>query len=320
MFHYFNSHWTVSLQEHIDKAEPLIMVTVVNVEGSAPRESSCRMFVLEDRIIETIGGGNLEQEAINLARSMLFDSGSDNYRLELYGLGPALQQCCGGVVTLAFEKITTEPNWLAESLSKDNSNKILLSKFTDSQVIRKTVDQAALDVDELAVNVLIERIQPFSPDVVIFGAGHVGSALVEVLSRLPFKISWVDKRSELFTKESETVSVYTDRSELEYISELPENALNIVMTYSHELDEDICYHYLKNKEFRFLGLIGSKTKRARFLHRLRDRGIDQQRLSALTCPIGVPQVTGSSPPEIAIAVAAQLLSLKDQIELDTSLI
>ncbi len=320
MFHYFNSHWTNSLKEHVDRTEPLVIVTVVKVEGSAPRESSCRMFVLEDRIVETIGGGNLEQEAIKLARTMLNDSDADNYRLELYGLGPALQQCCGGAVTLAFEKIADKPDWLCECLQQNNQNQVLISTFDESQVVRKITDIQAINPEGLLDNVLIEHITPFNPEVVVFGAGHVGTALVDVLQRLPFKINWVDERSEIFSDVDNQIRIYTDKSTVKYIDELPENALNIVMTHSHELDEEICYHYLKDKEFKFLGLIGSKTKRARFLHRLRDRGIDQQRLSALTCPIGVSEVTGSSPPEIAIAVAAQLLSLRDQIKLDTSLV
>ncbi len=100
---------------------------------------------------------------------------------------------------------------------------------------------------------------------------------------------------------------------------MPDQALNIVMSHSHELDEDICFHYLSEKSFHFLGLIGSKTKRARFLHRLRDRGIVQEQLNRLTCPIGVSEVTGNSPPEIAIGVAAQLLGIRDKIKLDNAL-
>ena len=296
------------------------MVTVTKVEGSAPRESSCRMFVLDDRIVETIGGGNLEQEAIKLARDMLADPGANVYKLELYGLGPALQQCCGGAVTLAFEKITSLPDWLQPCLQASTANKILISTFGDSQVERRISDEVVLSADQLDDNVLVERMQPINPEVVVFGAGHVGAALIKVLTNLPFRLHWVDERCDLFVDVNDSVNLYTGKSALDFINELPENALNIVMTHSHELDEDICYHYLNNKAFKFLGLIGSKTKRARFLHRLRDRGIDQQRLSTLTCPIGVTEVTGSSPPEIAIAVAAQLLSLRDQIKLDTSLV
>jgi len=320
VFNYFRSNWLDDLQEFVNKGEALVVVTVVNVEGSAPRESSCRMFVLASGIVETIGGGNLELEAIKLAREMLADNNSNKYKLELYGLGPALQQCCGGAVTLAFEKISAEPEWLHSCQRNDDSDQILVNEFTQSSVNRYLLADGVVDIDNHNANTLIERLNPLRPDVVIFGAGHVGAALIDILSRLPFRTSWVDQRDDLFADPQDVgIKVFTDNDPLSFIDSLPENALNVVMTHSHELDEDICYHYLKAKKFRFLGLIGSKTKRARFLHRLRDRGIDQQQLSKLTCPIGVPEVAGSSPPEIAIAVAAQLLSLRDQIKLDTDL-
>ncbi len=320
MFSYFRSHWIDALREYISKGKPLVMVTVVNVEGSAPRESSSRMFVLDDEIVETIGGGNLELEAIKLAREMLMEDNSNGYRLELYGLGPALQQCCGGAVTLAFEKITIEPDWLSSCKTNNESDEILISEFGKSSVTRHIARLESLKLDNQQHNILIEKLYPLKPEVVIFGAGHVGAALVEVLGRLPFNISWVDEREDLFAGlTTNDVQVFSGKSAVSFIDDLPENALNIVMTHSHDLDEDICYQYLKKKEFRFLGLIGSKTKRARFLHRLRDRRIDQQQLSKLTCPIGVPEVAGSSPPEIAVAVAAQLLSERDRIKLDTSL-
>ena len=321
MFSYFTSHWVKTLHELIDNDEPLILVTVVNVEGSAPRSSGSRMLVLKDRIIETIGGGNLEMQVIALARTMLNGQDEKDYRLELYGLGPALQQCCGGAVTISFEKITALPHWLTLSLNYlDNDACILVSHFDESTVAREFFDSITdfHQIDESQV--LIEKFNPLTPDVVVFGAGHVGSALVGVLAGLPFKIHWVDERSELFPKTLPSqVQQYSNAPWAELMKRLPDNALNIVMTHSHELDEDICFEYLNAKSFYLLGLIGSKTKRARFLHRLRDRGIAQEQLNRLTCPIGVAEVTGNTPPEIAIAVAAQLLGIRDKIKLDNAI-
>ena len=322
MFNYLEAHWTTTLKQLIEDHHNVVMVTVVNVEGSAPRESSSRMFVLPEQIIETIGGGNLEYEAITLARRMLNEENDQHYCLELYGLGPALNQCCGGAVTLAFEVFTSVPSWLNESeqyLSQYNS--ILVTRFTEDTANRNFHDDVTMAQTNLDDRVLIERFNLLMPDVVIFGAGHVGSALVEVLSRLPFKISWVDEREDLFADELPlNVTKFTGASWQQLVKRLPHQALNIIMTHSHELDEDICFSYLNEMDFYFLGLIGSKTKRARFLHRLRDRGIDQQRLGQLTCPIGVPEVTGSTPAEIAISVAAQLLNLRDKITLDSAFI
>ena len=322
MFQYFNTHWVKALDELISNGTDLVMVTVVKVEGSAPRKSSSRMLVTHDGLIETIGGGNLEHEACLLARKLLGDPQSKDYQLELYGLGPALQQCCGGAVTLAFEKITQRPDWLDQSkdyVGQDNT--ILVSRYAKDHVTRHyyhSVPDLPEQNDEI---ILIERFNPIRPTVVIFGAGHVGCALMNVLSTLPFKIYLVDERKSVFPASLPgNVFECNDAPVLQMIDKLPEHAINIVMTHSHVLDEDICFKYLKEKEFYFLGLIGSKTKRARFLHRLRDRGISQERLAQLTCPIGVAQVTGSRPEEIAIAVAAQLLNLRDKICLDNALL
>lgn len=321
MFNYFTSHWVKTLDALIDDAQSVVLITVVRVEGSAPRSSSSRMLVLKDRIIETIGGGNLELEVISLARRMLNGQDENDYRLELYGLGPALQQCCGGAVTIAFEKIQKRPKWITESRKYlDQADCILVTHFGEDKVTREFFNSVA-DLDQNHdSHSLIERFNSLLPDVVVFGAGHVGSALINILAGLPFKIHWVDERSEIFPQAlPDNVRQYSDASWKDQIKLLPDDALNIVMTHSHGLDEDICYEYLSKKAFYFLGLIGSKTKRARFLHRLRDRGITQQQLKRLTCPIGVPEVTGNSPPEIAIGVAAQLLSIRDKIKLDSAL-
>lgn len=321
MFDYFKTHWVKTLDDLISQSIPVVLITVVKVEGSAPRSASSRMLVLKDRIIETIGGGNLELEVISLARRMLTGAQKSEYRLELYGLGPALQQCCGGAVTIAFEKIDQRPQWIADSIKLlERQDSIMVTHFSDDGARREFFDSSADLASSYEGLTLVEKLNPLMPDVVIFGAGHVGSALVKVLATLPFRVHWVDERSELFPPSlPENVRQYSHAGWAELVEQLPDAALNIVMTHSHNLDEDICYQYLNQKEFYFLGLIGSKTKRARFLHRLRERGIVQDQLNRLTCPIGVPEVTGNSPPEIAIGVAAQLLGLRDKIKLDSAL-
>ena len=321
MFNYFTSHWAKTLDDLIDDAQSVVLITVVKVEGSAPRSSTSRMLVLKDRVIETIGGGNLELQVISLARRMLDDQDKNDYRLELYGLGPALQQCCGGAVTIAFEKIQQRPKWLTESRKYlDQADCILVTHYGEDKATREFYKSVTELDKNYGSHSLIEKFNPLMPDVVVFGAGHVGSALVNVLAGLPFKIHWVDERSELFPQAlPDNVRQYSNALWVELIKQLPDDALNIVMTHSHELDEDICFEYLNKKAFYFLGLIGSKTKRARFLHRLRDRGIAQEQLNRLICPIGVSEVTGNSPPEIAIGVAAQLLSVRDKIKLDNAL-
>ena len=101
--------------------------------------------------------------------------------------------------------------------------------------------------------------------------------------------------------------MYDGRDVIEAVDAARDSAFHLVMTHSHQLDLALCEAVLRRGDFAYLGLIGSATKRARFEHRLREGGLDDAALARLTCPIGVPGITGKSPPEIAVAVAAQLL-------------
>jgi xanthine dehydrogenase accessory factor len=146
----------------------------------------------------------------------------------------------------------------------------------------------------------------------IYGAGHVGRALIRVLEGLPFAVTWADIDAGRFPKTAPTQAarrIAADPAAL--AAEAPPRAIHIVMTHSHPLDLAICHAVLVRGDFRFLGLIGSQTKRTRFLKRLRELGVPQDRLARLICPIGLPGVKGKQPAVIAVAVAAQLLEIAE---------
>jgi xanthine dehydrogenase accessory factor len=156
----------------------------------------------------------------------------------------------------------------------------------------------------------LERMEVPAETVFLFGAGHVGRALVHALALLPYRIHWFDGRSEMFPAELPgNVQVENSAEPRHDVASAPAGAFFIVMTHSHALDLDICDRVLARGDFAFLGLIGSASKRATFLGRLRRRGHSQAALARLTCPIGLPQVPGKQPATIAIAVAGQLLAL-----------
>jgi len=159
---------------------------------------------------------------------------------------------------------------------------------------------------------LLEPILPAAFQIALFGAGHVGKALVKLFGDLPCRVRWIDPREAEFPEQlpDNVTAIAAEDPEAE-IDDLPADALVLIMTHSHPLDQRILEAALRRDDFRYVGLIGSETKKARFLKRLAARGVTERELSRLTCPIGVPGIEGKRPAEIAIAVMAQLLLVRD---------
>ena len=247
-----------------------VLVTVRETRGSVPRETGAWMLVGRDQVLGTIGGGHLEFEAIAAARRRLLGVATE--RVRSWSLGPSLGQCCGGVMQLAFE------------------------------------DVAAKDLPAVAARLDAAGRVPLA----LFGGGHVGKALVNVLAPLPFTITWIDSRDEIFP-EHVPPNVQCEHSDpvQAAVAELAPGSRVLVMSFSHAEDLDIVAACLKRLRERddlpYVGLIGSRTKWATFRHRLEQRGFTPGELARVTCPIGVPGITGKQPEVIAVAVAAQLL-------------
>ncbi len=250
---------------------PGVLVTVESVEGSGPREVGAWMAVFPQTLVNTIGGGHLEFQAIAEGRALLSSSSHEVALVNRYALGPALGQCCGGVVHLKFERITLSD-----------------------------------------VPTLKQRLPSQAKPLALFGGGHVGHALVNVLSNLPFQVQWIDSRDEIFPAQL-PANVVCDHSDPVHaaVDALPSDACVLIMSFSHAEDLDVVAACLKRQrlhgDLKFVGLIGSKTKWATFQHRLEAKGFSAQELAFITCPIGVEGITGKEPEVIAVAVAAQLL-------------
>jgi xanthine dehydrogenase accessory factor len=250
-------------------AEDAMLVCVHETAGSVPREVGAWMAVFRNTVAGTIGGGHLELQAIEEARRRL--AGGQGEPVLRYALGPSLGQCCGGVVRLRFERL------------------------------------AAADAPALA-----QRLQAELAPLALFGGGHVGKALVRVLSTLPFAVTWIDSRDEIFPDDvpGNVECEHSDPVQAA-VADLAPGSRVLVMSFSHAEDLDIVAACLKRLRERgdlpYVGLIGSKTKWATFRHRLEERGFRKQELAQVTCPIGVPGITGKQPEVIAVAVAAQLL-------------
>ncbi|WP_020396364.1 xanthine dehydrogenase accessory protein XdhC [Thiolinea disciformis] len=267
--------WQTALQQH--SANQAILVTVLSVKGSAPREVGARMLVTTQAIFDTIGGGQLEYQAIQRARATLNQTDAPQYFQTSYALGADCQQCCGGVVTLHFERLT-------------------LPVLTDWQPL-----------------CLPELVKPIDWHIAVFGAGHVGQAVVSLLASLPCSITWIDNRPEQFPAISKpAIKTIFHPSPPAYVADLPADCYFLIMTHDHALDLDLCDHVLARDEFAFLGLIGSASKAAKFKHRLRERGLSAIQLQRLVCPVGISGIRHKQPAAIAVSVVAQLLQIRSQ--------
>ncbi len=263
------SLWADMSLHDLAQGEAAMLVSLGAVRGSAPREAGTVMLVTPTRQYGTIGGGALEYRAAARARALLDEGASD--REDTMILGPDLGQCCGGQVTLRYERLEGTPEEMAGRL---------------------------------------EALGPAPAPLTLFGAGHVGRALVQVLEGLPFAIDWVDARPESFAHPVPAgVRCLRMDDPCQAVKDAPANSIFLVMTHDHDLDYRLVKTILNRGDFAFAGLIGSKTKRARFAARLRRDGVDEKTRARLTCPVGMSGIPGKAPKAIAVAIAAQLLTL-----------
>lgn len=338
------SDWLSALAELGRRAEAGVLVTVADAQGSVPREAGTKMVVTGDGCLGTIGGGNLEFKAIALAREMLLDD-TRGARLRRFPLGPSLGQCCGGVAVLLFEPLgAAAAAWVGRllQLRRDNETAVLVTDTTsvggaaklivtangcfgslnDRQLQAAAVAGAAELLDnaapvgarfERSSALLFETVGRSDFHILLFGAGHVGKALVGVLSGLPCTLTWVDSRAGEFPRElPANVRVEVSDEPPWEVDDAPPGSYIVIMTHSHPLDQAICERALRRGDYAYCGLIGSASKRQRFRKRLRVNGVSDAALAGLSCPIGVDGITGKHPGEIAVAVAAEILQVRER--------
>lgn len=309
---------------------PAILLTVARSEGSAPREAGAKMLVTADRCFDTIGGGHLEYSAIAFARRMLAEEASATPRIERFALGPTLGQCCGGVVHLAFERIDTaahagfaaldaalraqDDRWRLVPLNGQHRAQTVTAADAPPGIDLHAVMQCCIRADASGRHWLIDPCPGARPNLYLFGAGHVGAAIVRVLEGIPCRITWADEREDLFPQPlpPHVTAEATDTPEA-LIDAAPHGASFLVMTHSHALDQRLAECILRRADIGdgtgWFGLIGSRTKRIQFERRLRNTGISPQVFAQMVCPIGLPGIEGKAPAVIAVAVAAQLLQV-----------
>lgn len=294
------------LEKSVAAHGAVVRVLVANTKGSAPRDAGATMLLWQGGQSGTIGGGALEHQASLHAREMLVNAKPVMHITQ--PLGPNLGQCCGGNVTLVLERFTEE-NLPAE-------NEFIFARAIDADapaaipaLLQRRIE-AAKDTPIapiLTADWLAETLLPLPTPVWIYGAGHVGRALARILAPLGgYDITLIDTGADRLPKHlPQNATTLTANNMADLVKHAPDNAHHYIMTMDHAFDLEIC-HQLLDRQFGFAGLIGSKTKWARFGNRLEQLGHTRRDISRITCPIGDPTL-GKEPQTIAVGIAHALL-------------
>jgi xanthine dehydrogenase accessory factor len=249
---------------HLEQlGQSYVIATVVAYAGSVPRDTGSKMVISDTSQFDTIGGGNLEYQVIQMARDGLKNQ-TQHLHIERFALSADLGQCCGGAVQILFEYFLTQ-----------------------------------------------------TPTVAIFGAGHVSIALSNILSKLPCHVNVIDNRADWISKLNQTnsndpihrIETHCLADPTSMITSLPDNTYIVIMTQDHGLDFELARHCLEEQRFPYVGMIGSEGKNQRFRYRLHEQLSNSSLLDQFTCPIGLSNIKGKLPMQVAISVAAQFIAL-----------
>jgi xanthine dehydrogenase accessory factor len=303
----------------IDRHGRLAMVTIAAKRGSSPRDAGARMIVFPDATFSgTIGGGTLEWKAIAMAQAALANPHAPKAETRGFALGPELGQCCGGNVELVLELIERTRRDEIKALAEKEAGGDVTTRgrlISDVGVVREIIDDALPPgAAAYAAGVLTEGFGDERRPLFLFGAGHVGRALVLALAPLPFRVTWVDPRPDAFPAyvPANVTTIQAD-DPAEVLVKAPNGAFVLALTHSHPLDLAVVAAALSAGRFPYVGVIGSKTKRARFTRQLGEAGIPRARVEQMVCPIGASAVHSKLPAVIAATTAVELLE-RDEAE------
>jgi len=341
--------WLGALERALAHDADAVLVVVAAAKGSTPRETGAAMVVTRDGAIGSIGGGHLEYEATRIARKTLDDDAGGTFVVR-YPLAASLGQCCGGVATLAFSRVDRKSTaWLeaASGCARTGAPFAIVSRVTRGERaagrlvvtaddVRGTLGDVAVDSDAIGVArarlaaasdgaalvafgrdaaapLLVHIVRTSTFPVLVFGNGHVGRALVRVLGVVPAQVRWIDERESDFPRQvPPNVDVVATDAPDEALADAPPGAFVVIATHSHALDLALVEGALARDDWAYVGLIGSKAKRAQFERRLAARGFSDA-FARVRCPIGTAvAIAGKHPGAIAVAIAAELLVAREQ--------
>jgi xanthine dehydrogenase accessory factor len=319
--------WPRAALQALEREPAVVRIVVTGVLGSTPRDAGVCMLVGEHRFEGTIGGGQLEWQALAAARSLLVAAMPAARTLRLV-LGTDLGQCCGGVIELWMERYTRADRAVLrtarEATCRDAA--VLISTITASDINHRIVSACGYspEVDVLLRTArasapprvigsaggasLLERLDEALPALWLYGAGHVGQALVRIAADLPLRLTWIDSRAGSFPAQvPDMVRTVHAPDPLPGVAAAAAGTRFLVLTHSHALDYALCRAILERGDFTSLGVIGSDSKGARFRSRLARDGVPAEAIARMRCPIGADGIASKWPAAIAVAVAFELL-------------
>jgi len=301
-----------TMESILKAGEPCALVSVLAVKGSAPREAGARMVVTSTGGFHgTIGGGALEWQALGAAQRLMSHDGSEAV-IERKVLGPDLGQCCGGSLELLIERFEpADAAHVSELARAEAAGRFATVGRLGARHLRRDVEPTVGSEPPIALRsdgTIAETFGECRRVVMLFGAGHVGRALMLALAPLPFEVRWIDPRPDAFPAHvAPNVTLDNRGDAAAVLADAPDGAFVVVVTHSHALDLAVIESALAAGRFGYVGVIGSRTKRARFVNRLKKARYGEEAVSALVCPIGIEGITSRLPAAIAAGVAAQLL-------------
>jgi xanthine dehydrogenase accessory factor len=308
-----------TIERFIAEHDSAVLVTLAETQGSSPREAGARMVVRPDGAFSgTIGGGALEWIALAEAQSML--ARGEAFRRLNKALGPDLGQCCGGRVVVTLERFAASDRDTVSTFAQAEraGSFVTIAAPGSGRPVRSLAppgaDRTAGEAlyNKLRDGRVVERFGQDTTPLYLFGAGHVGRALALALAPLPFHVTWTDPRPGAFPSHIPgNVTCINDAPPVDALARAPDGALVAIMTHSHALDLDVAAAALKARRFPYVGLIGSATKRARFVSTMSKLGIAKDDLDRLICPIGLLEIRDKAPAAIAAAIVAQLLIVRE---------
>ncbi|MCE2517023.1 MAG: xanthine dehydrogenase accessory protein XdhC [Alphaproteobacteria bacterium] len=298
-------HWLDDLIHELEAGRDACRVVVARVDGSTPREAGAAMMVYQNHFTGTIGGGQLEHDAQLAARQAMVKQQAKTTQApwKNYPLGPALGQCCGGYVVVMTEVIRASDLALWKQLAASRRRFIAHPDNASAPPFAADEDGA----------VLVSAITPPLTPLYLYGAGHVGRHIIDLSFGLPLDRTWVDTSDDRFPDHippDVTKLVAAEPAQLARYA--PDGAIHLVMSYSHQIDLEVCLAVMQENRFSQLGLIGSATKKSRFISRLKTAGVRPDHLNRLICPVGLDAITGKAPFRVALSITAQLAQWTEQ--------
>ena len=305
------ANWIEAARDRIGRDGAVVRASLVSVRGSAPREAGAMMLITARDIWQTIGGGTLEYEVMAKARAMLAAPAGPWHRQVISAaLGPDMGQCCGGHVKVLLERFDAAE--AAELAGLAACRRLAHPLAGTAPPVEAGDAEIGLTADRSAF--VAPVAQPGRP-LFLYGAGHIGRALAPYLVALQLDLHWVDIEDARFPADLPAGTTRVVAADPAVIAaHAPTDAIHLVITHNHALDEALCHRILSGAGFARLGLIGSATKAARFRARLAKAGITPAALDRLVCPVGLPQITGKHPARVALSIAAAVAIWQQEMD------